>query len=86
MTIAVILGITWALIYAFKKLGMEQLHNGLLAGFLGSILGNAIFYFVGESVVNIVLSLVGFTAISVLSGFLMSRKIYGMPGLFEDAQ
>lgn len=85
MKIGIILLLGWALIHLFKKLGMDQLPCGLIAGLVASIFVNTAFFFLGESTATVVLSLIGFTGLSALAGFFMSRKIYGLPGVFEDA-
>jgi hypothetical protein len=66
--------------------GMQQLACGLLSGLIGSIFVNTTFMLLGEPALDTVLGYIGFTTIAVLSGFFMSRKAYGLPGLFEDAQ
>ncbi|WP_269620290.1 hypothetical protein [Zhongshania sp. BJYM1] len=80
MKIGIILCLGWALIHLFKKLGMEQLPCGLLAGLLASIIVNVAFFFMGEPVVNVILSVIGFTTMAVVYGFFASRKIYGRSG------
>lgn len=86
MKLGIIFMLGWVLIHIFKKLGVDQTPCGLLSGFLASIITNAVFYFLGEPGQMVVLSIVGMTTMSVVYGFLLSRKIYGLPGLFQDAQ
>ena len=86
MKIAIILSLSWVMIHVFKKLGMEQLPNGLLSGLLSSILVNVAYLLLGEPLVSAVLYIIGFTTLAIVWGFFMSRKIYGLPGIFEDAE
>lgn len=72
------------LIFLFKKLGIKSLACGLLSGFLASILVNTAFFFVDGSISDLILSIIGFTALAMIGGFFASRKIYGLPGFFED--
>ena len=85
MKIGIILCVGWALIHLFKKLGMEQLPCGLLSGLLASIVVNGVFFFMGEPAGSVALSVIGFTTMAIVYGFFASRKIYGLPGLFQDA-
>ena len=86
MKFGVILLSTWAFIHLFKKLGMKQVACGLVSGLVSSVLVHGFLFALGVPGTSIVVSFVFVSTLAALVGFFISRRIYGLPGLFQDAQ
>ena len=86
MKFGIILLLAWALIALGKHFGVTHLPCGLVSGLLSSLIVNAVFYALGEPGTSVVLALVFFTPTSILAGFFVSRRVYGLGPIFKDSQ
>ena len=86
MKFGLILLLAWPLITLGKRFGITHLPCGLVSGLLASLIVNVVFYSLGEPGTSVVLALVFFTPISILAGFFVSRRVYGLGRIFKDSQ